>query len=324
MMFLLALLGTAISGVDALVGRCKLGTNGPMVSCIAYGTLHLHEAGTASGALTLIKTALSAGITTFDLSDVYQDIPSLFGQAIQLEPGLRNQMEIIAKMDIVGGLNGWGYDSGSCYDTSCSHLNDVLTKYLTALNTTMIDIVLLHRQDYIVDVVELSTCVNQWITKGTVKYFGLSNFDIQTFTLVNQYIPLVANQIEVSPLNPSAFIDGRISYHYRKGSAVLAWSALGGDPWGGPNRLFKVGSLDGTPHNARIHHGLSTVAKLLGVGEDITALAWLMRHPSHIIPIIGTMNPSRLTNQSTAYSVAPLMTRQQWYHIADAVGIPLP
>jgi len=323
MLFLVAILfGTTIYGTP--IGRCQLGTKGPQVSCIAYGSLHMHEAGTATNLLPMIKTALSVGITTFDLSDIYQDMPELFGAALQLEPGLRSQMEIIAKMDIVGALNGWGYDSGSCYDSSCDHLNAVLNRYLTALNTSFIDVVLLHRQDYILDVAELSTCVQQWLSKGTVKHFGLSNFDMQTFELVDSRITLVTNQIEVSPLNPSAFIDGRISYHYRHGSAVLAWSALGGDPWGGSNRLFTVGSLDGTPHNARVHHGLSTVAKLLGVGEDITALAWLMRHPSHIIPIIGTMNPSRLVNQSTAYFVAPTMTRQQWYHIADAVGIPLP
>jgi predicted oxidoreductase len=90
-----------------------------------------------------------------------------------------------------------------------------------------------------------------------------------------------------------------------------------------------VGSLDGTPHNARIHAGLGDVAKNLStttnpVGHDVVALAWLLRHPAQIIPIIGTMNPTRLMQQAAAGAVAERMTRAQWYHIADAVGVPIP
>ena len=56
----------------------------------------------------------------------------------------------------------------------------------------------------------------------------------------------------------------------------------------------------------------------------MVALAWLLRHPAPIIPIIGTMNPTRLGQQAAAGAVAERMTMRQWYHIADAVGVPVP
>ena len=59
-------------------------------------------------------------------------------------------------------------------------------------------------------------------------------------------------------------------------------------------------------------------------GHDIVALAWLLRHPAPIVPIIGTTKQSRMTQQVRAVNVAERMTVAQWYHIADAVGIPLP
>ena len=132
----LVLAAAAAIASAQVVGRCKLGTKGPNVSCIAYGTLHLHEAGSSAAALAIIEANVALGITTFDLSDVYNSEPQLFGAALQLSPGLRDRIEIIAKMDIVPALGGFGFDSSSAYDSSCGHLNAVLATYLSSLATT--------------------------------------------------------------------------------------------------------------------------------------------------------------------------------------------
>lgn len=97
-----------------------------------------------------------------------------------------------------------------------------------------------------------------------------------------------------------------------------------GDCWGGPNRLFAVLSLDSSQRTPRIRAGLSAVAAALGTTPDVVAVAWLLRHPSKIIPIIGTMNATRMAQQSVgAIAVAAAMTRQHWYHIADAAQVPI-
>ena len=112
-----------------------------------------------------------------------------------------------------------------------------------------------------------------------------------------------------------------VAFHYSVGATILAWGPLGGDGWAGANRLFKVGSPDDSQRNARVHSGLKTVAALLGDSEDVIAIAWLLRHPSRILPILGTMNPQRLANQTRAVAVAAAMTSVQWYHISDAAGV---
>jgi len=69
---------------------------------------------------------------------------------------------------------------------------------------------------------------------------------------------------------------------------------------------------------------LQAVSQLMGEEPDVVALAWLLRHPAKIIPIIGTMNMERITNQTRAEAVAQQMTSKLWYQIAQGVGVPIP
>jgi predicted oxidoreductase len=323
---LVLLAAVSFSGVSsAVVPRCKLG--GVLdVSCIALGTLHMNEVKTPEAALAVIQNAMSLGITTFDLSDVYGMMPQLFGAAIQLDPGLRDQIQVVAKMDILfpPWTTSFGFDASSYYDTSAAHLNAVLETYLAALNTTYVDVLMFHRQDYLLNVTELLGALAAWQQAGTVRFLGASNFDVNTFALCQKAgLRLIANEIELSVLKPDAIVQGVVSYHYSDGSTVLAWGPLGGDPYSQANRLFRVGSIDSTTRTARIRAGLSDVGAVLGDSPDVIAVAWLLRHPAAIIPILGTMNPERLANQTRAVALAQAMTREQWYHIADAARVPI-
>jgi predicted oxidoreductase len=315
----------------SLVSRVNLTQSGPEVSRIAYGTLHLGEASNAQAVLIIIEHALSLGITTFDLSDVYghpyEANLKLFGQAINLKPGLRKQIEIIAKMDVALGAG---------YDTSKAHLESVLSDYLQFLQTDYLDIVLLHRQDYLMDAGEVSQLFYEWKAAGKVLYFGTSNHDQDTFLNLNARIPLVTNEIEISVWAPETLTpagsgsisgdtyftnNGLLDFHYRLNQSVLAWGPLGGDPYGGINRLFKK---TGT-RQTQVLNALETASQSLGGEEqDVVALAWLLRHPAKIVPIIGTMNIDRITNQTRAESVAQKMTSKIWYQIAQGVGVPIP
>lgn len=157
-----------------------------------------------------------------------------------------------------------------------------------------------------------------------MRFLGASNFDVNTFALFQKAgLRLIANEIELSVLKPDAIVQGTVSYHYSDASTVLAWGPLGGDCYGQANRLFRVGSLDSSPRTGRIRQGLADVGEALGDLPDVVAVAWLLRHPAGIIPILGTMNPARLANQTRAVALAQAMTREQWYHIADAARVPI-
>jgi len=283
--------------------------------------------GTAEQARALIENALSLGITTFDLADVYggqEKCMRLFGQAINMQPVLRSKMEIIAKMDVLNG-----------YDTSKEHLEQVLADYLQYLQTDYLDMLLLHRQDYLMDVGEVSMLFREWKAAGKVRYFGTSNHDQNSFLNLNARIPLVTNEIEVSvwapetiaplgsgPISPNTYFtnNGLVDFHYRLNSSVLAWGPLGGNPYGGINRLFKTAG----PRQAIVLKALQLASQVLGDEEDVVALAWVLRHPAKIVPIIGTMDITRMTNQTRAEALMQKMTRKIWYDIARAIGVPIP
>ena len=308
----------------ALVPRCTLGPgqNGPSISCIAFGTLHLHEAGSPANVLAALQAVAAQGITTIDTSDVYNSMPELLGEALQLAPGFREQLEIIAKMDIVRGLNLnaglFGFDTSDMYDSSCAHLSATLqTRYLTPLNTSYVDVLMLHHQDYLLDIEVFGDCVEGLIAAGSVRHVGVSNFDRDMFAALNKRVPLVANEIEVSVLNSAPIANGMVSAMYALNTSVLAWGPVGGDGYGGANRLFKVGSMDDSKRTPRIRAGLTAVGNELGVTPDVVAVAWLLRHPAHIVPIIGTMDPVHLANQSQAWAVAQNMSAAQWYYVAE-------
>jgi len=311
------------------VSRINLTNSGPEVSRIIYGTLHLGEIGSPQNVLVVLEKALSLGITTFDLSDVYgshyEANVALFGEAINLKPGLRQQIQIIAKMNVHAG-----------YDSSKEHLEQVFSDYLNLLHTDYVDLVLLHRQDYLMDVAEVGQVFRDWKASGKVRYFGTSNHDQNSYLNLGQYIPLVTNEIEISvwapeticpvgvgPVSPNTYWtnNGLVDFHYLHNTSVLSWGSLGGDPYGGTNRLFKT---TGT-RQTKIIQAVHNVGTQIGESEtDVVALAWLLKHPAKIVPIIGTTNQNRLSNQTRAESVAQKMTRGQWYDIARAIGVPLP
>jgi len=325
-LFLVWCLCIVPSWSQAVVTRLNLTPTGPEVSRIAYGTLHMAEAQTPERALVLIENALSLGITTFDLSDVYAGgkCLTIFGQAINLKPGLRAQMELIAKMDVYNG-----------YDTSREHLEAVMATFLDRLKTDYLDMLFLHRQDYLMDVAEVSKLFYEWKAAGKVRYFGLSNHDQNSFLNLNARIPLVTNEIEVSvwapdticplgsgPVSTDPYLtnNGLVDFHYRLNSSVFAWGPLGGDPYGGINRLFKKEGARQT----QVRKALAALGQVLVDEEDVIALAWLLKHPANIIPIIGTMNAERMVNQTRAEAVAQKMTRKQWYDVARGIGVPIP
>ena len=60
-----------------------------------------------------------------------------------------------------------------------------------------------------------------------------------------------------------------------------------------------------------------------GVSRTVIALAWLLKHPSGIIPIVGSANPQRIRESVRAAELE--LTRDEWYRLLLAArGEPLP
>nr|MBA3531892.1 aldo/keto reductase [Ardenticatenales bacterium] len=57
--------------------------------------------------------------------------------------------------------------------------------------------------------------------------------------------------------------------------------------------------------------------------QEAIVLAWLLKHPARIQPIIGTTNEARLRASCLATQVS--LSREEWYALFTAArGAPLP
>jgi predicted oxidoreductase len=261
----------------------------------------------------------------FDLADVYPvkgddagDAATLFGQALALTPGLRENITIVAKMDII---------FPSAIDTTTEHIDSTLNWYLDVLNTDYVDVLLLHYSNSLMNADAVASLFNDYRTAGKVKFFGVSNhypskFDLLQSRLDKYGINLVTNEMEISVWNPSYlnYDSPLVDHAYQHGIRPLAWSSMGGDPIGGVNRLF---TKKGT-RQLRINHALKNVADELGLDSDDTntvAMLFLLSHPAGMIPLVGTTKTSRLDQMLQAFDYVGKMTNDQWWSIAGAGGV---
>lgn len=254
-----------------------------------------------------IETCLEQGITSMDLADIYGDYGAeeLVGNCLKQTPGLRDKIELISKCDIVAPCGKYSDRRVKYYDTSWKHITESVDASLSLFGVEQIDLFLIHRPDPFMDHVETGSTLDEIIKSGKVKAFGVSNFKPHDWTLLQSAMsnPLVTNQIEISLVAHDAFTNGDIAFLQENGIAPMAWSPLGG------------GSLfDGK--NAELTKVLNRIADEQNVTTSSVAVAWLLAHPSEIMPILGTNNLSRLAQLSQAYDVK--MDRQTWFELYTA------
>ena len=165
---------------------------------------------------------------------------------------------------------------------------------------------------------------------GKVRFFGVSNFKPLQLKLLSTAteqlgIRMVTNEVAHSPWTPQTEDDGTLEDAMLRGIRPLSWGSLGGNPGGGANFLFKVEWPEGSVEAKRqtqIREILRQVGQELGATEDVVALAWSLRHPAGIVPIIGSMNTTRIKLQAlNGPKVALRMTRQHWWQISDVCGV---
>ena len=82
------------------------------------------------------------------------------------------------------------------------------------------------------------------------------------------------------------------------------------------------GSFIGNPQFPALNKALSAMAEKYSITENAVAIAWLLRHPAGITPIVGTMNPERLKGIAAAAGV--MLSREDWYALYLAAGKDLP
>lgn len=269
------------------------------------------------------RAALDAGFTVFDHADIYchGECESLFGQILRESPGLRDSLVLVTKC----GIRRPDEASGAPYryDVSREHIVRSCEESLKRLATDVIDVCLLHRPDYLMDPGEVAAAFESLHKAGKVREFGVSNFSVSQAALLNKALgrPLVAHQIEASLAQWSALEDGRLDQCLVERMTPMAWSPLAGGKLGdGARRVLP--SQEGYQTDA-ITRELDAVARERGTTRMVVALAWLMKHPSGIMPVVGSIDPERIRRAAEADSLE--LSREEWYRLFTvARGTPLP
>lgn len=286
--------------------------NGQTLSRMAYGVWRLSEAEDCSvnANLARIDSCLSQGITTFDHSDIYGDYrcEALFGDAVKARPALRDQMEVVTKTDIMLLSKSWPDTRVKHYDTSAAHINASVERSLQRIGVDVIDLLLLHRPDPLMDADATAACLDRLVDSGKVRGVGVSNFMPWDVDLLQSRMKhrLQTNQIELGLLSLNAFIDGQLAYAQTHKLPVMAWSPLGG------GRLHREATHHGTAA-ARLAPRLKELAVASGVDESAVAIAWLMHHPAGVMPVMGSNRLDRIAQFSDATRIP--MDRQTWYEL---------
>ena len=280
------------------------------LSRLAYGLWRLGDDPDTSAkhVQAKIESCLSQGITSFDQADIYGDYESekLLGNTIKASPALRDQMEIITKCDIMLLSDKYPQRRVKYYDTSAAHLQHSVDASLANMNIEQIDLLLLHRPDPLMDAAETGAALDALIKTGKVKSVGVSNFKPYDWTLLqsNMQARLQTNQVELSLLATDAFTNGDLPYMQENKIVPMAWSPLAG------GQLFSAQPSDNIKS---LVTRLQTIGTEYGVAIDAVAIAWLLRHPAKIIPVLGTNSLARIASLSDALKVE--MDRETWFEL---------
>ncbi|TLM74750.1 aldo/keto reductase [Microbulbifer harenosus] len=261
----------------------------------------------------LFEQMLDLGVTTFDLADIYGDYrcEQFFGEGLKLQPELRARMEIVSKCSIrlAGAASGARINH---YDTDAAHVRKSVETSLRDMGIEQMDLLLLHRPDPLMDADALAAVLEQLVAEGKVKHLGVSNFlPHQTDLLQSRLsLPLVANQIEVSLLHSQPMFDGQLDHCQQHRIIPMAWSPFAG------GRLFAGDDAD----SVRVRKCLQQLCEARGLNADDgvmqLALAWLLRHPSRMVPVLGSGNPARLVAALAALEME--LDREEWFELLRA------
>lgn len=309
--------------------QISLGNSAFKTSRLAYGCWRLagSEGGpvepTSAPGKRAIHTAVDAGYSLFDVADIYGGgrCEEILGEALRETPGLRERIVLVTKC----GIRPGGHPAGmpGRYDFSREHILRSVDASLRRLGVATIDVLLLHRPDYLMDAAEVAGVFGELRTAGKVREFGVSNFRPSQVSLLQGAWsrPLLVNQIEMSLLQLAPLEDGTLDQCQAQRMTPMAWSPLGGGLLGDCVHGLLPGQRGYQPE--RVNRELDLLAAVHGVTRAVLAVAWLLKHPARIQPVIGSVEPKDITALTRAVSIE--LTRDEWYRLLVAArGAALP
>lgn len=259
-----------------------------------------------------IDHCFSKGITTFDHADIYGDYTTEkeFGLALKESGTNRDSIQLISKCGIQL-LSNHRSNKVKHYNYSKDYIINSAIQSLKHLNTDYLDLLLLHRPSPLLNVDDVLEAINYLKQEGVIKDFGVSNFSVSQMQLLEPHLNIISNQVECSLTNHEMMFNGVMDYAINKRQTAMAWSPLG--------TYFKQknSQID------RITEQLKLLCSKYNASEDQLLLAWLLKHPATIHPVIGSTNPERINQAIESININ--LELEDWFILLEAsAGHPVP
>ena len=255
--------------------------------------------------IELMNHCLENNITTFDHADIYGDYTTeeQFGKAFTESSIKRENIQIISKCGIQFDAEERS-NKVKHYDYNKDYIIWSVERSLKMLRTEYLDMLLLHRPSPLMNPSEIAAAISKLKKEGKIKQFGVSNFTPSQIKLIEKETKVDANQVEYSLSSNEVMNDGTLDDCIINERLAMSWSPLG--------NYFREESQA----NKRIKNVLSDLTKKYNATEDQLLLAWILKHPSKIHPVVGTATPKRLKLAMDAVNIE--MELQDWFALLEA------
>jgi len=303
--------------------KIRLGVSELEVPVVAVGCMRINQL-QPKEAEQFVQTALDLGANFFDHADIYGGgaCEEIFAQAIHMNDRVREKVILQSKCGIREGR----------YDFSKEHILNSVDGILRRLRTDYLDVLLLHRPDALVEPEEVAEAFDILYSTGKVRYFGVSNHKPMQIELLKKYVrqPILANQLQLSIMHAYMISNGMnvnmdVPAAYDRDGSVLDYCRLHEitiQPWSPFLYGFFEGVFVGNEKFPTLNAKMDEIGARYGVTKTTLAIAWLLRHPAKMQPVVGTTNLQRLKDCVKAAEVN--LTREEWYEIYLAAGNTLP
>jgi predicted oxidoreductase len=260
----------------------------------------------------LIHICFENKITTFDHADIYGSYTTeaQFGKALSNSKIKRAQIQLISKCGIQM-LAEKRNNTIKHYNYSKDYIIWSVENSLKNLKTDYLDVFLLHRPSPLMQADEIAEAVEKLKSEGKIIDFGVSNFTSSQTELIRQKTPISFNQIQFSATEYQPMLDGSLDYMQLHQIRPLSWNPLGS--------VFRQENMQ----TFRLRKLLATLVSTYEIGADTILLAWILKHPAHIVPIAGTVNVARI--QSLMKATELQLSQEDWFAIwTESMGNEVP
>lgn len=260
---------------------------------------------TASEMADLIQFCTTMGITTFDHADIYggYSTEADFGKALIESKIDRSKIQLITKCGIQM-IDNSRENVVKHYVYSKEYILWSAEESLKKLNTDYLDLFLLHRPSPLMQPEVIGEAISELLESGKIKSFGVSNFKPSQIALLETVIPVSANQVEFSLTMNEAMDNGSLDDCMTRKRLAMAWSPLGSYFRKDDKRTRSLSEI------------LEAMADKYNATADQLLLAWIMKHPAQVFPVVGTTSKERLKTSIEAANI--VLELEDWFVLLEA------